>query len=98
MQKDTLRQTANALSVLIALTVNVLAAALPLNGQNTGDISDRFPVYFVPAGYVFAIWSVIFIGWIAFALYQFQSAPAPVGISLRAQRTRQFTLAVLLAL
>ncbi|HTP03096.1 MAG TPA: TspO/MBR family protein [Anaerolineales bacterium] len=70
MSKDTLRQAANMLSVLLALAVNILAAALPLNGQNTGDISDRFKVYFVPAGYVFAIWGVIYIGWIAFAIYQ----------------------------
>ncbi len=33
MSKDTLRQLANALSVVLALTVNVLASALPLNGQ-----------------------------------------------------------------
>lgn len=71
MQKDILRQFANALSVVLALTVNILASALPLNGQNTGEISDRFDVYFVPAGYVFAIWLVIYIGWIAFAIYQF---------------------------
>lgn len=73
MNKDTLRQTANALSVLIALMVNILASALPLNGQNTGEISDRFLVYFVPAGYVFAIWGVIYIGWIAFSMYQFRT-------------------------
>jgi benzodiazapine receptor len=71
MTKDTLRQLANALSVVVALTVNILASALPLNGQNTGEISDRFQVYFVPAGYVFAIWGVIYIGWIAFEVYQF---------------------------
>ncbi len=70
MTKDTLRQLANALSVVLALTVNILAATLPLNGQNTGAISDRFHVYFVPAGYVFAIWGIIYIGWIAFAIYQ----------------------------
>jgi hypothetical protein len=69
--KDTLRQIANLVTVLIALTVNTLASALPLNGQNTGEISDRFAVYFVPAGYVFAIWFFIFVGWIAFAVYQF---------------------------
>ncbi|MFM8367462.1 MAG: tryptophan-rich sensory protein, partial [Chloroflexota bacterium] len=74
MSKDTTRQIANALSVVIALTVNILASTLPLNGQNTGEISDRFPAYFVPAGYVFAIWSIIFLGWIAFAIYQFQPA------------------------
>jgi len=43
---------------------------LPINGQNTGQISDRFQVYFVPAGYVFAIWGVIYLGLIAFAVFQ----------------------------
>ncbi len=70
MSKDTLRQFANLFSVILALTVNILASTLPLNGQNTGEISDRFQVFFVPAGYVFAIWGVIYIGWIAFAVYQ----------------------------
>ena len=56
----------------MALTVNILASTLPLNGQNTGEISDRFEVYFVPAGYVFAIWGIIYLGWIAFVIYQFQ--------------------------
>ena len=72
--KDTLRQIANLVSVIIALTVNILASTLPLNGQNTGEISDRFQVYFVPAGYVFAIWFFIYVGWIAFASFQFRSA------------------------
>lgn len=74
MSKDTVRQFANMLSVGLALAVNILASTLPLNGQNTGEISDRFQVYFVPAGYVFAIWGIIYIGWIAFVVYQFQSA------------------------
>jgi benzodiazapine receptor len=74
MPKDSYRQAANILSVVLALGVNILASTLPLNGQNTGEISDRFQVYFVPAGYVFAIWGIIYIGWIAFAVYQ--SLPA----------------------
>ena len=72
MNKDTVRQITNLLSVVLVLTVNILASALPLNGQNTGEISDRFQVYFVPAGYVFAIWGIIYIGWIAFTVFQFQ--------------------------
>lgn len=71
MSRDTLRQYVNLLAVLAALVVNILANVLPLNGLNTGQISDRFQVYFVPAGYVFAIWGVIYIGWIAFVVYQF---------------------------
>lgn len=72
--KDTFRQIANLVTVIIALTVNILASTLPLNGQNTGEISDRFQVFFVPAGYVFAIWGIIYIGWIAFTIYQFRSS------------------------
>src|SRR5688572_32230811 len=74
MSKDAIRQYVNLLSVILALVVNILATTLPLNGQNTGEISDRFQVYFVPAGYVFSIWGIIYIGWIAFAIYQARPA------------------------
>ena len=68
--KDILRQLAVIIAVIGTLIVNVLANALPLNGLNTGQISDRFHVYFVPAGYVFSIWGVIYLGLIAFAIFQ----------------------------
>jgi len=70
MTKDTTRQYVNLLAALLALIVNILSNALPLNGLNTGQISDRFQVYFVPAGYVFSIWGIIYIGWIAFVIFQ----------------------------
>jgi len=68
--KDTFRQISVVLTVLATIIVNILANALPLNGLNTGEISDRFKVYFVPAGYVFSIWGIIYIGLIAYAIYQ----------------------------
>lgn len=68
--KDVLRQIAVIGSILVTLVVNGLANALPLNGYNTGQISDQFKVYFVPAGYVFAIWGLIYIALIAFAIFQ----------------------------
>ena len=74
MNQDRTRQIANLVAVIVTIGFNVLANALPLNGQTTGQISDRFPVYFVPAGYVFAIWFVIYIGFLAFAIYQFLPA------------------------
>src|SRR5512135_2556906 len=70
MMKDITRQISVVVTTLITLVVNGLANALPLNGQNTGQISDRFNVYFVPAGYVFSIWGLIYIGLIAFAVFQ----------------------------
>jgi hypothetical protein len=55
---------------LLTIIVNVLANALPLNGLNTGEISDQFEILFVPAGYVFSIWGLIYLGLIAFAIFQ----------------------------
>jgi hypothetical protein len=67
---DKIRQAVNVIAVLVTLIVNGLANALPLNNQSTASISDKFKVYFVPAGYVFAIWGLIYIGLIAFGIYQ----------------------------
>jgi hypothetical protein len=60
----------NLIASVAMIVVNVLANALPLNGLNTGEISDQFPIYFVPAGYVFSIWGLIYLGLIAFTVYQ----------------------------
>jgi hypothetical protein len=57
-------------ATLATLAVNGVAASLPLNGINTGEISDQFQVYFVPAGYVFAIWGLIYLALLAYAGYQ----------------------------
>lgn len=70
MNRGLWRQILVALGVLATIVVNVLANALPINGQNTGEISDRFDIYFVPAGYVFSIWGLIYLGLLAFAVYQ----------------------------
>jgi hypothetical protein len=70
MKKNVLRQLAVVLSTVFALTVNGLANALPLNGLQTGEISDSFNVLFVPAGYVFSIWGIIYLGLLAYTIYQ----------------------------
>jgi len=68
--KDTLRQISVIITIIATIVINVMANALPINGQNTGEISDRFSIYFVPAGYVFSIWGIIYIGLIAYAIFQ----------------------------
>jgi benzodiazapine receptor len=70
MRKDTLRQLVVVLAVVATVLLNGLANALPLNGLTTGEISDRFQVYFVPAGYVFSIWGLIYLALTAYAVYQ----------------------------
>ncbi len=70
MNRDILRQVIVAIAVIATLVMNGLANALPLNGLTTGEISDRFQVYFVPAGYVFSIWGLIYVGLVLYAIYQ----------------------------
>jgi hypothetical protein len=69
--KPSLLRTVLNISALVAvLLVNWLANALPLNGKDTGQLSDQYPILTVPAGYAFAIWGLIYLGLIGFALYQ----------------------------
>lgn len=70
MNRVILRQIVVVVAVIATLVMNGLANSLPLNGLATGEISDRFQVYFVPAGYVFAIWGLIYVGLILYAIYQ----------------------------
>lgn len=58
------------LSYVVMLAVNALSALLPLNGVTPQDVSAMYPNLFVPAGYTFSIWSVIYLGLLLFMLYQ----------------------------
>jgi hypothetical membrane protein len=73
---NTLRQILVVIAVLAVIGVNIAANALPINGLNTGDISDRFDILFVPAGYVFSIWGLIYLGLLGYAVYQVLPAQA----------------------
>ena len=67
-------QWMNLIAVFATIFVNIIANALPLNGRLTYEISDFYPNLFTPPGYVFAIWLIIYILLIVFALYQFRSS------------------------
>lgn len=69
-RSDVIRQVVVAVCVLTTIVLNSLANILPFNNLTTGEISDRFQVYFVPAGYVFSIWGLIYLLLIGFAVYQ----------------------------
>jgi hypothetical protein len=51
------------------LAVNALANILPINGLNTGQVSGFYPNQFVPDGFTFSIWSLLYLGLLAFAGY-----------------------------
>jgi hypothetical protein len=70
LKNSTIRQITIIGTLVLMITVNILANALPINGLDTGEISDNFNVFFVPAGYVFSIWGLIYLALAAFAVYQ----------------------------
>ena len=70
MEKRTTALTVlNTVGFIAIIVLNALANALPLNGKNTGEISDAYPNLFVPAGLTFAIWGVIYTLLAAFIVY-----------------------------
>lgn len=70
MNRDVFRQISVVVALILTIGVNILSNALPFNGRTAQQVSDSFDVYFVPAGYVFSIWGLIYLGLIAYAIYQ----------------------------
>jgi len=60
----------NILALVGVLVMNYLATALPIAGRTPAEVSDMFPTLFTPAGFTFAIWGIIYLLLIGFALYQ----------------------------
>lgn len=70
MNRGMLRQFANIMGFSIVLIINSLSQTLPFNNQTSADIANRYQNYFLPANYVFGIWGLIYVGLIAFAVFQ----------------------------
>lgn len=70
MSKSQLAPIAVIVALVGTIAVNTLANLLPINGLQTGQISDQFPVLFVPAAYVFSIWGVIYSGLLVYAIFR----------------------------
>jgi len=58
------------ITYLLMIVANALANILPINGQTTGEISDKYGNLFAPAGYTFSIWGFIYILLAGYVLYQ----------------------------
>jgi hypothetical protein len=60
--------------LVLAATIGVIVfnwlAATGRLGSDTAAISDNYPTLLTPAGYAFSIWSLIYLGIIAFSIYQ----------------------------
>lgn len=60
-----------AISFVIMIAVNALANIIPINGLNTGQVSDFYENLFAPAGITFSIWGVIYLLLLLYTIYQF---------------------------
>lgn len=70
MQRKTTDWLGNIIALAITIFINYLATALPIGGQTTGQVSDTYFNLFTPAGFTFAIWGLIYLSLIVFAVYQ----------------------------
>ena len=67
---DLFRAVLVAAATVGVIIFNFLAATGRLNGVDTGAISDKYPTPVTPAGYAFSIWTLIYLGLIAFSIWQ----------------------------
>lgn len=64
------RQILVLVTYAITLVINSMASSGALGGKPIAEISNAYPIYFVPANLTFAVWGVIYLGLTAFAVYQ----------------------------
>jgi hypothetical protein len=80
-KKNLMLKIAVLLTYLVMIVVNALAGILPINGLDTGQVSDSFPNMFAPAGITFSIWGLIYILLALYTLYQFGLFQQGKGVS-----------------
>ena len=70
MQNDKFRQFLVVFSVVTMIIMNYLSNIGAFGGKTNAQISDKYHTLITPAGYAFSIWGLIFLGLLAFAIYQ----------------------------
>lgn len=55
---------------VLMIAVNGMAQGGFINGITTGDLSDSYPNLFVPIGFTFSVWGVIYLSLLGYVLYQ----------------------------
>ncbi|HSG48287.1 MAG TPA: TspO/MBR family protein [Longimicrobiales bacterium] len=64
------RQLVNVAVLAAVLWANALAGSGALSGESIGLIANRYPSTFLPANWVFGIWSLIYLWLVLFTAYQ----------------------------
>lgn len=68
--KINLKQILVIVATIGVIAVNYFAAQGYINNVTPKEISDKYPTFITPSGYAFVIWSLIYLGLIAFSIYQ----------------------------
>ena len=68
--QDRMRAILLIVATIGTIVFNGLAATGYVNGVTPEVISAKYPTVLTPAGYAFSIWSLIYLGIIAFSIYQ----------------------------
>jgi hypothetical protein len=73
--RDNVLSVLTIVAILSAIVINAVSNFFPLNGLNIGAIANTVfaNVLLTPANYAFAIWGVIYLGLVAFGIYQLSS-------------------------
>ncbi len=70
-KKQVFLQGINIAAFIGTVVVNGLAGSTTLlNGVTSGEVSDMYPTLITPAGFTFAIWSIIYVLLAVFIVYQ----------------------------
>jgi len=75
-----MKDSTRVVAVVVAAVAQIVGSPLGtlVSGRSVGDVSDGARSLVTPAGYAFSIWGLVFLGSLAWAVYQ----------ALPAQRTR----------
>lgn len=95
-RRDRLWAILTLVAIVGTLGVNIFSNIAPLNGLNIGEISNTIfaDVRVTPANYAFVIWGLIYVGLIAFGIYQLRPIPQ---LQVQLQRSRYLLIAACLA-
>ena len=72
-------KVANAVVFVATLAANAAAGTGAMSGESIGVIANRFPSLFLPANYVFGIWTLIYAWQFVFVVFQ----ALPLAVSSR---------------
>jgi translocator protein len=67
---EKIKQTLVLIATFAVIFVNYLASTGYINGVTPDFVSNKYPTIVTPAGYAFSIWGIIYVGIIAFAVFQ----------------------------